>query len=562
MIVANIPENEKERLQALLSYEMLDTGPEVQFEEITRLAAEYCDTPVALVSLIDESRQWFKSKYGIDESETHRDFAFCSHAILGKETMVVNDTFTDARFIKNPLVTNPPNIRFYAGTPLTTPDGYNIGTLCVIDRKARTLNEKQKFALEIMARIVMKELELRKSLIEQTKIEQQLREAKKAAESASAAKSEFLSIMSHEIRTPLNAIAGISYLLLEDEHKPEQLENLSTLKISTESLLNLVNDLLDFSKIEAGKLALEKTTFSLFELMENTVKILSIKASNKGIELNLNYDSDLPIMFIGDPTRISQIITNLLSNALKFTNKGEVILTLKQIETSGSKAKIQFSVKDTGIGLTRQQGERIFESFTQAEGETTRKYGGTGLGLSITKKLINMMGSEIYVESEVGQGSNFFFTLDLEIDNQKQIPHYVAPKIEPYLLTGIKLLLVEDNEINTLIMKKFMTKWGIEPDIASNGIEAIDLVKSKNYDIIVMDLQMPEIDGYEATRVIRKMETHNAKIPIITLTASSESDVMEGIIDAGMNDVVTKPFNPATLKEKIQYHLSQSKNGA
>jgi len=562
MIVANIPENEKERLQALLSYEMLDTGPEVQFEEITRLAAEYCDTPVALVSLIDESRQWFKSKYGIDESETHRDFAFCSHAILGKETMVVNDTLTDARFIKNPLVTNPPNIRFYAGTPLTTPDGYNIGTLCVIDRKARTLNEKQKFALEIMARIVMKELELRKSLIEQTKIEQQLREAKKAAESASAAKSEFLSIMSHEIRTPLNAIAGISYLLLEDEHKPEQLENLSTLKISTESLLNLVNDLLDFSKIEAGKLALEKTTFSLFELMENTVKILSIKASNKGIELNLNYDSDLPIMFIGDPTRISQIITNLLSNALKFTNKGEVILTLKQIETSGSKAKIQFSVKDTGIGLTRQQGERIFESFTQAEGETTRKYGGTGLGLSITKKLINMMGSEIYVESEVGQGSNFFFTLDLEIDNQKQIPHYVAPKIEPYLLTGIKLLLVEDNEINTLIMKKFMTKWGIEPDIASNGIEAIDLVKSKNYDIIVMDLQMPEIDGYEATRVIRKMETHNAKIPIITLTASSESDVMEGIIDAGMNDVVTKPFNPATLKEKIQYHLSQSKNGA
>jgi signal transduction histidine kinase/CheY-like chemotaxis protein len=562
MIVARIPDNEKERLQALLSYEILDTAPEVQFEEITRLAADYCDTPIALVSLIDESRQWFKSHYGLEASETHRDQAFCSHVILGQETMVVNDTLKDERFVDNGLVTNPPYIRFYAGTPLTTPDDYNIGTLCVIDKKARTLNEKQKFALEIMARIVMKELELRKSLNEQTKIEKQLRDAKQAAEDANAAKSEFLSIVSHEIRTPLNAILGISYLLLEEEPKPDQIENLSTLKVSTESLLNLVNDLLDFSKIEAGKLILEKTRFSLHETMENIVKILSVKASDKGVDLNFNYDNDLPIKFIGDPTRLSQIITNLLSNALKFTNKGEVLLTLKQIETSSSKAKIQFSVKDTGIGLTRQQGERIFESFTQAEGETTRKYGGTGLGLSITKKLINIMGSEIYVASEVGQGSNFFFTLDLEIDNQKQPPHNSAPKIEPYQLTGLKLLLVEDNEINTIIMKKFMTKWGIEPDIAINGIEALKLVESKEYDMIIMDLQMPEMDGYEATRMIRKMTTHNAKTPIIALTASSESDVIEETIKAGMNDVVTKPFNPAKLKEKIQHHLSQSNNGA
>jgi signal transduction histidine kinase/CheY-like chemotaxis protein len=382
--------------------------------------------------------------------------------------------------------------------------------------------------------------------------EQVLSKAKQEAEESAFAKQQFLSAMSHEIRTPMNAVIGMTHLLMQENPRPEQLDNLKTLKFSSDNLLVLINDILDLSKIEAGKMIFEETDFDLKELVFNIKNSLNYKAEEKGIRLNIRLDPSLPKLMVGDPVRLSQVLNNLISNAIKFTEKGsvtiDIMLESEEIET----LKLNFAIIDTGIGISKDKLDYIFESFTQEKTDITRRFGGTGLGLAITKRLLELQNSQIYVESSIGKGSVFYFTLGFKRSLKEELE--TAHEAIDYAGTDlghIKLLLVEDNEINQIVATKFLKQLNIKPDYASNGKLALEKASIKAYDIILMDLQMPEMGGYEATRAIRGLGGKNAHIPIIAVTAGVILDTHNRAMAAGITDFTAKPINPNELYQKI-----------
>ncbi|UII20977.1 response regulator [Fulvivirga ligni] len=388
--------------------------------------------------------------------------------------------------------------------------------------------------------------------------EEELLYAKEEAEKASQAKADFLSVMSHEIRTPLNAVIGLSHILLEEEPQKHQLENLNTLKFSAENLLALINDILDFNKIEAGKVSLELIDFNLLNILNGIKQSLVLRAKKQKVDIHLRIDPKVPEYVVGDSTRLSQILNNLSGNAIKFTNEGSITLSAHVTEDHGDTVDIEFSVKDTGIGIAPDKINNIFDQFTQAEKETTRKYGGTGLGLAITKKLTHLMNSEIKVDSTLGEGSNFHFTISFrKSDYGIQKESFNNSEDIDAQLKDLKVLLVEDNMINQMVAMKFLRMWGIAVDQAENGKEALYMVANNAYDLILMDLQMPEMDGYTASRQIRRMSEKHEEIPIIALTASALSDIRTDVMNAGMNDFVSKPFNPRDLQEKILFNINR-----
>jgi PAS domain S-box-containing protein len=375
--------------------------------------------------------------------------------------------------------------------------------------------------------------------------------AKEMAEQATRIKSDFLSNMSHEIRTPMNAVLGISNLLLEQNPRPDQVELLKVLRFSSENLLSLINDILDLQKIEAGKILFEETTFKPKELLHNIVYAFTLQATEKGIHMSLHTDDNLPEVLTGDPVRLTQVLNNLLSNAVKFTSQGSVQLQVAIREKQEDTCSLSFTVTDTGIGIPAEKLEKIFLAFEQAEADTTKRYGGTGLGLAISKKLIELQKGNIWVESTEGVGSSFGFCLAFRI-NTAATP-YNLPDQAPLKadLGHVRLLLVEDNQVNIMIVRKFLQKWNIRADEAENGKQALEKVQQHTYDIVLMDLQMPVMNGLEATSAIRQLAGNYKTLPIIALTADVSADVKEKIKQAGMNHYLAKPFQPADLYQVI-----------
>lgn len=380
------------------------------------------------------------------------------------------------------------------------------------------------------------------------KLEDEYKEALQKAEEASHAKSLFLSTMSHEIRTPLNGVIGFINLLLLDQPNAKQIENLNALKYSADNLLYMLNDILDFSKIDAGKMDLEVHPFNLIEILQNTSKSFVHAAKEKGLILHLKANKEIPAALLGDSLRISQILNNLLSNGIKFTENGEVGLIARCQEIRDDKALINFEVWDTGIGIDPHYLPHLFEQFTQASTDTTRKYGGTGLGLAICKKLVDIMGGNLVVKSEKDKGTTFSFTLSLPIAQVNEATLNKVSLPENIDFTGMSLLLVEDNQVNVMVAKQLLNRWKIEVDVAENGKDALVWVQRKKYDLILMDLQMPEMDGFESAETMRKA---GIVTPIFALSANVNSDARENVIASGMNDYISKPFKPAELAEKI-----------
>jgi PAS domain S-box-containing protein len=877
---ASLPPNETARLETLHQYAILDTLPEQEFDDLTRLAALICGTPISLVSLVDADRQWFKSKIGIAEPETPRDIAFCAHAILQPDVLVIPDALADERFRTNPLVTGEPKVRFYAGAPLLTAEGHALGTLCVVDRVPRDLSLEQRDALRALSRLVVAQLELRRTVsdlshaigdrtraeveldqlftlsldmlciagfdgyfkrinpawektlgiparellsrpflefvhpddhaatlaemkhvgaggvtfsfenryrcadgtyiwllwnatpssdrklvfalarditlrkraerrlaagyavtrvladaetlgeasplilrsiceglgwelgavwrvdengnllrcveiwhppalefpsfvwatrefayhrgvglpgrvwetgqptwlpdipgegnfprasfakeeglhsgfgfpirigdrvvgviefysreirkpevallemfdsigsqigqfMERRRAEAELKlyadyleaarhaqedDAKRLAqlvkeleiekhkaEEATRSKSEFLANMSHEIRTPMNAIVGMTELALETKLTPEQHRYLGTVKSSAGSLLNLINDILDFSKGEAKKIELDHVDFALREVLEETARVLAAHARQKGIELACDVAPDVPDDLAGDPERLKRIIVNLVGNAIKFTEKGEVVMRAGIESQAADAVVLQFSVTDTGIGIPPEKQSRIFEAFSQADSSTTRKYGGTGLGLSISAQLVDLMGGRIWVQSEPARGSTFHFTakFGLQKAGKKQAsakPAAIRPSATSRrtreVRRPLRILVAEDNPVNQQLVMQILGRRGHTVVIAENGLKALAALERHSFDLVLMDVQMPEMGGIEATQKIREREkSTGAHVPILAMTAYAMQGDRERCLAAGMDGYIAKPIEPRAFLKAVE----------
>jgi len=380
------------------------------------------------------------------------------------------------------------------------------------------------------------------------KVELELISAKEKALQLNRAKDMFISVMSHEIRTPLNAVIGMANLLVEDSTNELQKENLNILKFSADNLMSLINDLLDFTKIETGNVVLEKTNVDLRKVVCGVANSLQFRANEKNIYIKQSVSADVPEFIIGDSTRLIQILLNLVSNAVKFTHEGGITIDISVLEENDKNVRIRFAVSDTGIGVAKDKLSTIFESFKQAEADTTRKYGGTGLGLAISKRLVELHDSRINVDSVLGQGSTFWFTITFNKANSNTISN---SKMEMGL--NLNVLVVDDNQINRILVNKVLQRWGTKVDFAENGQQAIDKVESnKNYDVVLMDVHMPIMGGLEATEILRaKADPYFQQLPILALTASMLSSEVNEMNSAGMNDFILKPFEPKVLYDKL-----------
>jgi signal transduction histidine kinase/DNA-binding NarL/FixJ family response regulator len=534
--------NESQRIKALYSYQILDTHREEEYDLMTKLAATICGTSMSSISLVDKERVWCKSVVGPCGPEAPRDLTICDRATRQNDFYEILDASQDNFFRNNPYVCGEPFVRFYAAMPLTTPSGHNLGVLCVFDTKPRqALTEVQRLTIITLAKQVMINFELRLKNMELEKL--------------SRAKDDFLSNMSHEIRTPMNAICGFTDLLLQTSLNTEQSDMLRIVKSSVDILITIINDILDYSKIESGKLTFENTPFNLKMLINSVYQLLKVKSTEKGINFNIGNLDNIPEYIKGDKVRLSQILTNLIGNAIKFTDKGSVSIITDLIELNNDACILQFSVVDTGIGISEDKLRKIFERFEQAESDTTVKYGGTGLGLSISKSLVELQGGLIEVLSQIGNGSTFRFMIKFELPNEKEKNELIKLTndnkfIKPDL-SNMRILLVEDVEMNRKLILKVLEGTNCTIDIAENGKVCISKIGASTYDLVLMDLHMPEMDGYEATDFIRRHMKLN--VPIIAITASACSKEKDKCIIIGMNDYMTKPFK----FEEFYTHVSR-----
>ena len=668
------------RQKILKRYRILGTKPEEAFDEISRFAAELCETPIALISFIDDSCMWFKSHIGTELTEVDRNHSFCNFMIRDTKLVVVPDAALDERFKHLAVVTDGPKVRFYAGVPLVSPEGVMIGSLCVLGTEPSDLSLIQCRHLERLARLTMQFLESRvsdlgekeeavsreqatkmtlqtlidlapvgisivdadnkitawnkaseditewkeeevlgKSIFDALKgnaantdrinsqvheqaknfsseleyitkygkkvdvqisvvpifdgegkqagsmgvsvnisdireRERRLMEVNRVLKEASAAKSDFLANMSHEIRTPLNGVIAMSELVSMTSLTEDQKRMMNTVQSSANSLMTILSDILDFSKVEAGKLEVEQVSFDLKELVQQALRSIEPIAKTKNLLLNVSLPPYMGKIYKGDPGRIRQVLLNLVSNAVKFTERGEISCALSLTPAVNGKTSLRLEVLDSGIGMSRSQLDKLFQAFSQADASTTRRFGGTGLGLSISQGLVDLMKGEIGVESVEGQGSKFWFTLPLEVADVTEGKTKASGEVAAPLprMEGIHVLVAEDNSVNQMIAKAMLAKLGITCEIVANGKLALEALQSKKYDLVLMDCQMPEMDGYEATRSIRLSAGSGFEsIPIVALTAHAMAGDREKCLAAGMDDYLSKPLHIQNLAKTL-----------
>jgi PAS domain S-box-containing protein len=676
---------EKKRLKMLEKYDLDDYDDDIEMDQLAKLIAHICNAPIALISFMYENKQVFKGRFGIDLKGSERDSSFCQYTILQEDIFEVPDTFKDKRFADTPFVKEFPHIRFYAGIPLTTQEGYKLGSLCVIDSKPNVLSEEQRHALKVLSDVVILNLELKTKKFELEKeklkieinekrfrglfelsqgligehdmsgriisanlataksleipiekligknmrdtlspetrdqfdfylekiamdgyaegvmhvktttgksrywayknikvedngypfvlcssqdvtdlvnMEKELRRAQKITQLSIEAKQQFLAKVTHEIRTPMNAIVGFGKILSKTTLETKQRKYVEAINTSGENLLLIVNDLLDTSKIEAGKMTFEEIAFSLKEVIASVITILHYKAAEKDLILSVKIEDDIPEYLIGDPTRLNQVLINLAGNAVKFTEKGFIEIFVKKEKLEDNKIHLQIDVSDTGIGIPEDKLPYIFDSFIQANNDTSRKYGGTGLGLTIAKQIVELQGGSIDVKSTLGKGTVFSFHLSYATTNSETVLQNKMPEetIVEQKLDHVKILLAEDNYLNHLLLESIMTEWGVEMSIAQDGKKVIEMLEKDQYDLILMDVHMPEMDGYEATRYIREnLPAPLSQIPIIAITANASEEDKIKCLEAGMNDFIPKPFRTDELFKKISQYANLKK---
>ncbi|MFI3185072.1 MAG: response regulator [Methylococcaceae bacterium] len=666
-----IPANECERIAALKRYEILDTPPDGSFDRITALVAQLLDVPIVIASLVDTDRIWFKSHHGLAVSQIDREPGLCASAILTNDAYLITDAAVDPRTLANPLVAGDFGLRFYAAVPLQTHDNFNLGTLCCLDFKPRTLGKQQLQILEAMAQVIMDQMELRRAARHVDELHQKLldsheslrivnteqeiifntatsgivfikddvilrcnrkleeimayapgellgksprlwfpddgtdieclhpdnlihqlvrkdgslfwarlseqaidsldtnqgvvmvvddisseheasealRAAKEIAEDTTRIKSEFLSNMSHEIRTPMNGVLGMLDLLSETELNSIQQDWVKIAHSSAEALLKIINDILDLSRLEADRLEMERVKFNLVTLVDDICALMAGRAHAKSLELNCLLSVDIKPYWLGDPLRIRQVLTNLISNSIKFTASGEVTVNVSYLARENSQSQLRFEIRDTGVGISSEQQLRLFQSFSQADSSTARHHGGSGLGLFISKKLVNLMGGAIGIDSEPGKGTCLWVTLPLEQSSG------LANEEPSYNLSGKRALIVDDNATNRNILMNYLSRWSLEVHEANNGTAALLELQALTqqgmvYDLIVMDMDMPIMDGLTLAKCLSQIPVL-AKIPIILLSSSSDHFDPADYQNTGIVQRLLKPARQSQLLDAI-----------
>lgn len=556
MQTPSMPSNEPDRLQALQFLEILDSAAETCFDRVTELASMLLEVPICAISLIDADRQWFKSIQGLDVAETSRDVSFCGHAILDCETLVVEDALADDRFADNPLVAGDPEIRFYAGHPISTEDGHRVGTLCVIDRQPRKIDDRQLQMIRLLAGIVENELRTREKLRRSTsEIERVNQDAVRLAER----KATFVTHMSHEIRTPMMSILGYANLLAKDcTSARDRIEYAGIIESSGEHLLALVNDILDHAKVEAGRMDVDKIPVMLAPFLADVRRLMRIRAEEKGLSLRLGNNGAIPGSIETDPVRLRQVLVNLVGNAIKFTASGFVEI---MVQLEGDKLGI--SVRDTGIGMSPAQTAKVFDPFSQAEADTARKYGGTGLGLAISKQLADYLGGDLVVESQQGIGSVFRLRIDpgplegaalLETIDVEEPRARVREERDVKRSFGGKVLLAEDDVVNRALMSKILTGYDVEIETVGDGASAVAAVldaagSGSPFDLVIMDMLMPVVDGYAATSQLRE---GGYRGPIVALTGNIRGRDRDKCLESGCDDYLAKPIDLQALEAVLE----------
>jgi signal transduction histidine kinase len=532
-----IPLNEAERLKALIDLDLLDSESNKRLSNLTYLASTITDCEVSLISLIDSDRQWFLAKHGTTLTESSREISFCGHAINQDEIFEIENTLEDERFIDNPLVTDDPSIRFYAGKPLKTSGGFNIGTLCVIDRKPKKLNIIQKKQLEIISDEIM-------HIIEATSKSNRIIQM-------AASNTAFVSSMSHELRTPLTSVLGYVDVLekeLKSVMNPSIQSTLETLKSNSSFLLELIGDILDFSKLESNKIIQKKKMFSTKNFFKQTHNLVAIHATNNKVQFKMTISTNVPNRISTDSTLLKQILINLLSNAIKFS-KGKTVDF--KVDFNKDKKKLVVDVVDTGIGMNALESARIFQPFEQANSEIQKEFKGTGLGLAITKEITSLLGGTIeLVRTKPNEGTHFRF--ELPIVKFKAISHsgsMLKIKGEKSMGSIIKKVLIADDVYeNRFLFKHFMREYGYQMVEAESGQQAVDLFDD-SIDAVFLDLSFPDMTGFEA---YEKMNAkRNEKQKIIAFSASTDQVGKDRCRNLGFDGYVSKPFNTKSIADSL-----------
>ncbi|EMJ87694.1 hybrid sensor histidine kinase/response regulator [Leptospira meyeri] len=547
MLIAPLPKNEATRLLALKGLEILDTPEEEMFDEITRLASLICNAPISLVSLIDETRQWFKSHHGLNSRETPRALAFCSHAILGDDLFLIPNAKEDLRFQNNPLVDEAPNVIFYAGIPLALDDQIKLGTLCVIDNKPRELNPEQIQMLKLLGKQTVRLLQMRKD-------RDRLEIEKRSAERATAAKRDFIAAISHDIRNPLNSLLGMSEMIRDTEINPTVLSYVDHIKNAGEVILHLVNDTIELSRLEESESSLNKEWFHLGQCLSIFNLFFIQETKRKKIEFKLNNNVLDQTFLLSDKRKLEKIIWNLTANAVKFTSRGIVECFVDLENKLEANAILHIHIKDTGPGISPEVKNKLFQKYNEFVPEGC-EISGSGLGLSIVKLSLEELGGSIEVESELGKGSSFKVQIPV-VWKKEENPNLTSENKTKQEITSLefhktlKVLIADDNELNRKVLRSYLKSLPTEITETNNGIDTQRELDQSQFDIAFLDIEMP---GKHGTEIAKSLSGKHNRPVLFACTGLCMPEEKNLILASGFDYFMPKPY----LKEELYLHLKE-----